>query len=90
MTHAYRTNNHIVNINIPAKGIIIIQSSISTNRFISVYTPTDRVGFTSGEEIEVIAPDFFAAGFSFSVGCGTNPWSATNLCVIFGYKSGRF
>ncbi len=59
MTHAYRTRNHRVNINIIDAGIIIIQSSISTNRFISVYTPTDRVGFTSGDKMaEVVAPDF--------------------------------
>ena len=90
MTHAYSTTNHRVIANISEAGITIIQSSISTNRFISCYTPTGWFRFTSEDEAEVIAPDFFAVGFSASGGCGTNPASATNLCVIFGYKSGRF
>ena len=90
MTHAYSTRNHRVIANISDAGITIIQSSISTNRFISCYTPTGWFRFTSEDEAEVIADDFFAAFFSISGGCGTNPASATNLWVMFLYKSVRF
>ena len=94
MTHAYSTTNHRVIANISEAGITIIQSSISTNifinGFISCYTPTGWFRFTSEDEAEVIADDFFAAFFSTSGGCGTNPASATNLWVMFLYKSVRF